>query len=216
MKLADFEKRSNDPVPVSVTDKPYFCWFNQTLLELFIYSNLSIAASADNSTSYVYTTSETASSSPFSAAVSTSMPVQTTSGMNINQVTPPITSTSPKPSNTDTSSSSWTTSTSYWSPSKRLAPLEYRDDDSNVNDSPIYPKQVRLAEKRAPMGDDIKPYCVQMGINPDWSIFEIPGTLVEIQEIEPTVSSERRWNRPRDAKRSNTLDSDCACQWYST
>lgn len=203
-------EESLEHTPVLKTDKPYFCWFNQTLLELFIYSNLSTKAGAANSTAYAYPSSTTSSYSTFSDSVSTSMAAQSSS-YNMNQLTPPAPTTPPAPPDTYTESSdgTWSFTSAYWPPSERLA---RRDDD----DFPIYNKQVRLAEKRAPSGngDDVTPYCVQVEIRDDWSICPIDGSEIQIQENEPAASgASRRRNRPRSM---NNLDSDCACQWYST
>jgi hypothetical protein len=200
-----------EPAPVSKTDKPYFCWFNQTLLELFIYSNISTSASAANSIAYPYASSTTAGVNVFSDSSVTSMMAQS-STYNINQLASPTPTPPPPPpvAYTDSSDGIWPITTDTWSPSERLA---RRDDDDNY---PIYGKQVRLAEKRAPSGngDDVTPYCVQMEIRDDWSVCPIPGSYFQIQEKEPSASGvSRRWNRPRSM---NNLDSDCACQWYST
>jgi hypothetical protein len=206
----DFEalqSRSYIPYPVSKTDQPYFCWFNQTLLELFIYSNRSTKAGASNSTAYAYTTSTTTRSTLFSDSASTTMASQS-STLYMNQVSYPTAAPPPPIPYTDTSDGAWPTS-NFWPPSERYA---RRDDD----DLKIYPKQIRLAEKRAPSGDDVKPYCIQMGIREDWSVYPIEGTEIQIQEVEPVISEvSRRWNRPRQPSSSNNLDSDCACQWYS-
>jgi hypothetical protein len=211
LNIADLEERSTDPTPVSKTDRPYFCWFNQTLLELFIYSNQSTTAGAANSTAYAYPSSTTSSSSPFSDSASTSMRAQSSS-YDMDQLASPTPTPPPTPSDpyTDTSDGIWPVTSEYWPPSIRLA---RRDADDSY---PIYDKQVRLAEKRAPKGDgiDIMPYCIQMGIRNDWSVYQIENTLIQIQEVEPVGSgASRRWNKPRS---SNNLDSDCACQWYST
>lgn len=208
----DFEylqSRSSIPYPVSKTDYPYFCWFNQTLLELFIYSNRSTKADASNSTAYAYTTSTTASPTSSSDTASTTMASQS-STLYMNQVSYPTAAPPPPIPYSDTSDGAWPTS-NFWPPSERFA---RRDAD----DFKIYPKQLRLAEKRAPSGIDIKPYCVQMGIREeDWSVFPIPGTEIQIEEVEPVMSGvSRRSNRPRQPTSSNNLDSDCACQWYST
>lgn len=203
--LAELDERDVPTSPVSIYEQPYFCWFNQTLIELFIYSNLSTAASAVNSTSYAYPDYATQSGSSFTAAASTSMPAQTTSAVNVNQVTPSTNEPGAYPSPTTMASPSWT-----WTPSRRL---EARDDDDSY---PIYPKQIRLAEKRAPRGMDTAPYCVQMNIKPDWTVEPVEGApVIEIAEVEPTYtpgSGRKRWDR----RQSNDLNSDCACQWYST
>lgn len=207
LKFSDLQERSIAPTPVSIGEMPYFCWFNQTLLELFIYSNRSTTAGAANSTAYAYPSSTTLSSSLFSDVASTSMALHASSSLNMNEVTSPTTTPPPSLSY----DGAWPTTSEYWPPSERLV---RRDDD---DDYPIYPKQIRLAEKRAPSGDDVKPYCIQMEVQDHWILCPIEGSYIEINEVEPNLQgSSRRWNRPRQANNNNNLDSDCACQWYST
>lgn len=211
LKLADLSERMIASTAVLPGEMPYFCWFNQTLLELFIYSNLSTSAAADNVTSYAVPYPTTAGSSGFSAAASTSMAVQTSSSVNINQLGSPTTTQPASQPSVDAYSIAWPTS--YWPPAERLV---RREDDDIDGTYPIYPRQVRLAEKRAPNGEDVTPYCIQMSVEADWSVYPVEGSYVEIKEVEPSMpGSSRRWNRPRQTTNDN-LDSDCACQWYST
>lgn len=223
--FADLQERTTSSVPVTPGDMPYFCWFNQTLLELFIYSNISTAAAAANSTAFVSPPSTTSSYSSFSGAMTTSMPAQTTSSMNANQLSSQTTQyeygSSPSYA-ADTYS--WPTSSSWVPPSPPPPPppgrLRGRGDGDNDGDHdfPIYPRKIRLAEKRAPSGNDVQPYCVQVEVQPDYSVCEVEGSLrVNITEVEPNYTgSSRRWNRPRKARSSNNLGSNCACQWYSS
>lgn len=185
-------------------DRPWFCWFNQTMLEFFIYVDKSV----QSSTSVV--TPSTASSSITSSS-STSLPPALPLVTSIDKFShPPFTGTEPYPPFMTASADNKKRE------SRRSNDLNNQDDDDDDDDVGLnYPLLVKIEEKRKP-SDNIEPYCQQMRILEDGRIIPIVGVeQIEIPEEEASIEEDSippRLMVRGDASQPNEI---CACEWMN-
>jgi hypothetical protein len=169
-----------------IGDRPWFCWFNQTILEFFIYLDHN-------------TTSLNTSTSPFSPS-STSMPMD---GVPTNFYPPSSTSGYPSPQ-------------SSWSPQEERRAYHYRRDTGNWRNTIYttnYPLWIKLEEKRKPE-NNIQPYCQQMRILDSLTIVPQEGVpIINVSEIEPSSTS--RYKRAGMDGSTAALGSNCVCEWLA-
>lgn len=202
--------------------KPWYCFWNDTLLEGFIYTNERIRALPSSSVSTTTTTTKPYST-PAWAATMTAVPSQT------------ITTTLTMPSTTATYSGAasafpkWLhdhypnfNMTAYTSdpPGKRK-----RDDDGSddwYDELTVYPYRVKLEERRLP-GSPL-PYCIQYQVLNDGVINWIPNAqgqqiVVQLSERDPPFRPVLYPDQPPHARRlrrkRDELPGSCHCQWMS-
>ncbi|ERF75254.1 hypothetical protein EPUS_00046 [Endocarpon pusillum Z07020] len=182
-------------------DKPWFCWFNETLLEFFIYVDKSVNSSAT-------TPAATATpSSPSTTPSTFTTPSSTTLGSSL----PPPAAFTGKPSgspygppedfvNHHTTESGYNRRRSDDKLQKRK-----RYDD--------YPLLMKVEEKRKPRGN-VPPYCQQMQVLDSGEIVPVPYVAqISVQEIEDMDDdNQNRFRRRGDAE---DLSRGCACEWIS-
>ncbi|KAF7511711.1 hypothetical protein GJ744_003874 [Endocarpon pusillum] len=177
-------------------DKPWFCWFNETLLEFFIYVNKSANTPATATPSSPSTTPSTFRIPPTTALGSSLPPPAAVTGK---PSTPPY--GPPEDFNNH-----HTTSSGY----------NRRRSDDNLpewNSYDIYPLLMKVEEKRKPRGN-VPPYCQQMQILDNGDIVPAPSVAqISVQEIEDMDDYNRnRFRRRGDAE---DLSRGCACEWIS-
>lgn len=192
-------KRGRDRQHARTGDKPWFCWFNNTVLQIFIYVNkpLESAALAD---------AETPSPGlEVPSSFTTLVSATATPG------TPTITSVAENPP----MQTRFPTATFAQDSSTIFGYRKKRDPHLGRRQTTFYPRVVKIEEKREPNGN-IQPYCEQMQILNNWEIVprdaisRIPVREVGSEETSPFVS--RRLGRRGD---DFHLHQTCACEWIS-
>lgn len=171
-------------------DRPWFCWFNQTILEFFIY--------LDHNTS---------SPTTYTAASPSSMPMSNSAMGHPSSITSfyPPSYASAQPS-----------SSPSWSAEKDRRDHSYERDERDWRDPQVsenYPLLIKLEEKRKPE-NNIQPYCQQMRILDNGDVVVQEGVLIiNVTETEPSGSSSRK----RDDMDGSTasLASNCVCEWLA-
>jgi hypothetical protein len=214
--ISAFTKRANHPSPddfkrkqtAQAGDKPWFCFWNGTLLETFIFTNqTSSYANQGNSSSTQSSSQAPASSTTAAARVRRDSSAYEFSSTTTSNGASSATST--QPTQSPTMYSSW---------------------------APAFPKIVKVEERRIPEGSlAVPPYCVQMQIMNDGQASPVLNstglpTTIYINETEPTFAtmgsgskrsmpSKDLWGRDdelseRDAvlveRQSSSL---CSCEW---
>lgn len=186
-------------------DQPWFCYWNGTLLETFIYANQTSAAGAQEasaSSAYASSTTTSPSSSANNAAYASSTETETYA--------------SPTPE----------------SRRRRQAAGSYPSAPPQMSGLPSfqagYPKIVKIEERRIPEGAlTVAPNCVQMTINSDGSpspLLNSSGLPIQIvlNETDPSLSEMRKRgyaNLPRrdtDPTERSDISGDCSCVWMAT
>lgn len=179
-------------------DRPWFCWFNQTLLEFFIYIDKDVNSSATTTTT---SSSLSPSTSPSTFTTSSS----TTSSTFI----PPVTVFTAKASGSPYGPEF----TKYYSAGSGYNRRRSKGDHNPRNYYEYYPRLMKIEEKRKPSGN-IPPYCQQMQVLDNNQLAPVPFVeQISIEELEdmdaPTRNRFRRRGDPED------LSQDCACEWIS-
>jgi hypothetical protein len=173
-----------------IGDRPWFCWFNQTVLEFFIYVE-------QNTTSSV-------STSAFSPSFM-SMP---RNGMGSSTLSAGFGPPSP--------SSGYPSSQPTWPPPKSKRAYNFRRDWENwrnPNYPTNYPLWVKLEEKRKP-NNNIQPYCQQMRILDTRMIVPQEGvSIINVSETEPSGSD--NYKRGEMDGSTQSLGSNCVCEWLA-
>jgi hypothetical protein len=172
-------------------DQPWFCWFNQTVIEFFIYPE-------HNTTS---STASTALSSPSSTSIPNDGAGHSSYPASLN-----------RPSYTSGGSSSPT-----WPAQREKRHYDYGYDEMDSREStPVanYPLWIKMEEKRKPE-NNIQPYCQQMRILDSGLIVPQEGvSIINVTEIEPSSSSTQK--RGSVDGSTAALGSDCVCEWLAT
>lgn len=174
-----------------IGDRPWFCWFNQTVLEFFIYLEQNTTASTSISVfspSYTSMPKNGKEPSTFPAGFS---PPSPSSGYPISQPT--------------------------WPPPPPKRAFNRRRDEGNSRNS-IYPENyplwIKLEEKRKPE-NNIQPYCQQMRILDTQMIVPQEGVpIINVSETEPTSSN--HYKRAGMDGSTTSLGSNCVCEWLAT
>ena len=169
-------------------DQPWFCWFNNTVLEFFIYP--------DHSTT----------SSPMTTGVGSSTPIATSVAND--GLASTIFSTGTYPGPTDSGQPPWQSN----APPGRNRRRDYGHPEENELDNyQDYPRYTKLEDKRHP-NPNTAPYCQQMDILYDGQIVpSSSGAMLSFEEVEP-VSSKNGKRNPNDGSTSS-LNTECACVW---
>jgi hypothetical protein len=195
---------------VKAGDTPWYCYWNHTYIEGYIYAD-------DNSTASTFTSFPTQWPTPtpgptdtgavnVAAAASTSGPASATQ----------TTAMSPTPS-----------------PANLAAPVRARESESDASSPPRmppYPRIVKIEERRLP--DSPQPYCQQMLMLDNGEITSAPSPndspiRIWLQESDPsyeeyfdaqpsqTITFDRKSKRQSSVDLQRRLDpSDaCHCQW---
>jgi hypothetical protein len=192
---------------LAVGDNPWYCFWNSTVEEFWIFLEKEwdgSAASTTSSTAASMTTTGPAygPNNSWAAQSSSYMPAAATAA-----------ATSAVDSDTDEAMP--TSAPTPWDGPK---PRSFPD----VGDGTRFPKMVKMVEKRKPHSN-VQPYCQQMEVKPNWQILPIPDVpTVCIEETEysipePTGDSKRWLNRYRSRGDDYTekLESMCICEWMS-
>ncbi len=186
---------------LSVGDKPWYCFWNSTISEFWIFLDQNMdGTNQTNSTSTITSASSTATTA---APYGLSLPMgpygsQTTSH------TPSMTTSNP----------SEPTNGPYWTGGSKVK----RQLQTSVG-SPAFPKLAKMVEKRKP-DDNVQPYCQQMQVLNNWQILPIPNVpTICVEESDYTTATATGGNKMARHKRSgNTvqqLGSNCICEWFS-
>jgi len=180
-------------------EKPWFCYWNNTLLETFVYSNTTSNAGAQE---------EAASASAASAATAT-------------QTTPPPSTLTPRP----TPYTSAVVARSAFPPSLSTSTALSSSSTIPLSTIPsLYPKVVKIEERRMPLL--ATPYCVQMLISPDGmhaspNLVNGQSTILSLNETEAAFSPSKRDGLTELVERELKLaqrqsTSSCSCAWRMT
>lgn len=187
----DVAARSTEPGRMGqVGDRPWFCWFNQTILEFFIYLD--------------YNTTSAVSNSAFSAPF-TSMP---RNGMG--------SSTFPAGLYPPSATTGHASPQSTWPPQERRRAYNYQHDGvdrRNTVYATNYPLWIKLEEKRKPE-HNVQPYCQQMRILETQMIVPQEGVpIINVSETEPSESG--HYKRTSMDGSTTSLGSNCVCEWLA-
>lgn len=190
-------------------EKPWFCYWNSTFLEGFIYAN--------NNSGTV-----TASSSASAAAATTSITSSSSSSSGQSGYT---SSTSAQVSGPSTTSTSMVTSTSSTYPSSTQTSNSKRDS-TGVSWAQLsqFGYLVKIEERRIPGSP--APYCQQYQILDDGTpgvLFDTNGNPINItlSEQDPGYSAYQGSASPTSSssssklRRSDPVNGACHCQWWS-
>ena len=199
----DIESRNSGNGGYAVAgDKPWFCWFNQTVFEFFIYVN-------DNTTQ-TDTTPAMSTSWPVEIPYTSYLPTSVVNaGLSLTTLAtvtdaPPWASSQPTPTSASKDKRQGLDKREWW--------YDPRDDYDN------YANVVKMQEKRIPnVGQPtyIQPYCAQMQILDDGEIVPAEGNpTVPVAENEPSGNDPTK--RASDDGSTAQLDSDCICEWLIT
>lgn len=230
---------------VSPSEQPWFCVWNGTFLEGFIYVQENIVTSTSSSS-----TSATATANSSSSAATTPPPSSR----------PPATSASWSTSFpatdsgatvTRTLSAPWTTAT-YTGPAASYGPWigglaqaaskehaydpDHDDDDDDDGTAysparkakrqadywatlPVFPYVVKLEERRLP-NNPIQPYCQKYQILNNGQANYVQDDdgnpiIVYLQEQDPTFSAYESAGIASSKQRRGTIPGSCHCQWMS-
>ncbi|KAI9832920.1 MAG: hypothetical protein M1819_003950 [Sarea resinae] len=188
-----FDRRNQDAHP---GDKPWYCFWNSTVLEGFVYvsqdvSNTSASSSVAASSATSVVTATTSASTSASRSLSSSF--STSISSSASGIPATITSTS--------------------KPQKRQA--------SSAPTSTVFPQLVKIEERR--LSGDVQPYCQQMQVLDDGAVglYTLPNgqpVTVNISESDPSQQNMVTESRlfKRDRRRRSAVDQSCFCQWLNT
>ncbi|KAF2133465.1 hypothetical protein P153DRAFT_282389 [Dothidotthia symphoricarpi CBS 119687] len=212
LKRRDEDILFSQPFQVQRGDEPWYCFWNSTYIEGYIYAEDNSTAPA--TTGYSISSSPTASSSPDLRAVTTST-VATTAR------SPDVRATS-------------TTSTTLNSPAQTFGPAVRREatasDTSSNSRMPAYSRIIKIEERRLPRSP--QPYCQKMVLLDSGAIVPAPNgnagpVRIWLQEQDPSYqayfasqaattttipNANKRELSPPMQKRSDPSNA-CHCQW---
>jgi hypothetical protein len=204
-------KRDHDGERGMPAHKPWFCWFNQTVLEVFIYVGKPLDSATVTSTDTL-ASSATASSMLTSSLLQSSSPTPVTSSATI-----PI----HVPTFIPAAASSFYAAAASASASYHPWFSAYSDDsmvkrnwydDIQRNEYADYPLLIKIEEKRKPSGN-IQPYCQQMQILENMKF--VPKEAVDPIPVPEVASAEAPASRRFRRRGSDDGGTTCACQWIS-
>ena len=188
---------------LAIGDNPWYCFWNQTVGEFWIFLEKEWDADSAWSTT----------AAPMSMVTDTpSYPP--TSGWEFSfdyeQGFPTTTTIAgDDPSAAPTSAPTWT------GPKRRGFPA--------TSSTPDFPKFVKMVEKRKP-DSNIQPYCQQMEVRANWQIVpkqDVPTVCIDETEYAPPepTGKDKRWAgryRKRAANSVDQMESMCICEWESS
>lgn len=176
-------------MPLQRGDQPWFCFFNSTVNEFFIYLD------KDRNTSI--TTVPTSSTAGSTLPTSTMMAQEQTGKTTSTSQTPTFAAYNPTPASP------------YPSPSTTYGKRSFQSSNPYATE---YPKMIKMLEKRKP-GGNVPPYCQKMQVLDDWDIVPIP-TVAPIWITENDYDGPNKKLR-RDSDTTSQLESNCVCEWIS-
>lgn len=210
------------------SQKPWFCVWNNTFVEGFIYVDEAIATtySVSSGSAQATASANASSSSSSPAAVTTS---SSAGALPTDYITTTITKTSTTATYTGPVSS-------YSVFASRLAEQATDDDDDNdnghskrqfteddlYNTLAMYPYVVKIEERRL-AGNTVNPYCQQYQILDDGSYNWVAGSngepiIIELDEQDPSYSAYQSAglaSNNRKLKERRLVAGGCHCQWLS-
>ena len=222
-------------------DKPWFCYWNNTFVEGFIYPNEKAKASPSSASSYP-TPPATATSTPQGTASSTT-------GSSTPSATPwSITWADPWETvattvDMSTTSCTYTGAASgfpnwmhdnypYWykhgdhngnknsPPGRKKRSMPYQLDSDGDYDAQQYPYLVKIEERRLPGSP--QPYCVQAQVldNHHWNWVTYPDgeqITIYLSESDPGYSAYLAAGEASNRRlgKRRTIPGECHCQWQS-
>jgi hypothetical protein len=210
--LLDFQRKT----AAQPGDTPWICFWNNTVLELFVYagqnssqtlplSSSGSTTAAPSSTTPTSASTTTPTSTPYSASWTTLVDHSVSHKLNERQDV----------ATTPTSSSSTPASTTNY----------YDTTASYPTTLSVYPRVVKMAERRLSGSPSIQPYCQQYeiaegGARPLLDSQNHP-VVVMIDEEEPAYGASklraiRRYLQEVEAESSANAMSDCGCEWLVT
>jgi len=187
---------------IAAGEQPWFCFWNGTFIEGFIYStNNTEEGSSSNTSSAVSST----------APPSASTPSTFTTTSTILEVSGPSTTSTVRMASPTSDSHGWSSSATHMA--KRFTGDYY-------NQIPQFNYLVKIEERR--IAGSPQPYCQKMQILDDGTagIVSDPSTgspiRIPLGENDPSYSSYPTGSSSsRKAKRSATVPNGCHCQWWS-
>ena len=219
-----------NPMMAMPGDQPWFCFWNNTILEGFIYVNESVPDASQNTTEFV--------SSIFSMALG-SLPTQSAT-----QNTPGIQPSSTQSSIQTQQAATGDQSNNQLSNGKNNHGGHSDDRDNNdkhggykrdPNASPsqvkydtdwpsavptIYPKMVKLEERRNTT-NAVQPYCQQMRVLYNYAVNPVIGSAtIQLDENESSIQARGLVGRAGAAtspgkRAKRDFVSSCSCEWIS-
>lgn len=224
----DVIKRSVSPYdgkPLKPADQPWFCFWNSTINEFFIYvdqaapsePNTTNSSSGNKYMTHGSTTTASVTSSTFTSWTDvTAAAMVQSSTMATSPTSGPTIFAAYAPTRVTTS-----VTASPTGPTKR----SYDTSAASVSN---YPKLIKMVEKRKPINphvtDYVQPYCQKMQILWDWNIVPIETVpticIEEVQYTLPTSSATSTAHNKMLRKRGerdavSDLESYCICEWTS-
>ena len=186
---------------LAVDERPWYCFWNRTVGEFWIFLELEWDGSSASTTSAA------------ALSIVTSTPTYPPhSGYGF-----PYTNGGSLAATTTTvgaDSYAIPTSSPTWVGPKRRGYPE-------VSRGPEFPQFVKMVEKRKPK-PNVQPYCQQMEVKPNWQIVPLPDVPTvcieetEYSRAEPTGDSKRWVGRyDRRSTSMDELESMCICEWES-
>lgn len=209
-----------DGKPLKPADQPWFCFWNSTINEFFIYLNQAAPNSSNTITStsnnkvMTHTSSTMATTGVFSSWTSA------TAAAMIDDST-----MATAPTSGPTVFAAYAPTPVAASPTINPDKRSYDTSAANVSN---YPKLIKMLEKRKPINpavsDYVQPYCQKMQVLWDWNIVPIASVpTIAIQEVQftlptstSTTTSNHRLMRYRSVRDAvSDLESYCICEWTS-
>ncbi|EMC92719.1 hypothetical protein BAUCODRAFT_37619 [Baudoinia panamericana UAMH 10762] len=211
----------------SAGEKPWFCVWNNTFMEGFIYVQQPIASTYSLATP---TPTPTNISSPVTKSPATTAPI--TAKVTLPSTT--ITWTGPP-----SAYASWATHLAQYQTQGGYDYDGYDGNDGNNNHKEkrqydpdalydslsVYPKVVKIEERRLP-GNTVQPYCQQYQILDDggYGLLTYPGTsqviAIQLDEVDPGYGAYQSAGvagsrRKQMLGERATVPGTCHCQWMS-
>lgn len=209
---------SYDGTPLKPSDKPWFCFWNSTISEFFIYVNVAAPDEVSSTSQHEYEKWTGSATAPKTTAAAL---LATTSVAMMQEVTTATTAPTQAPTTFLAYGPTYPGATATTAFTKR----SYETSQANVSN---YPKLIKMVEKRKPADggdpdDYVQPYCQMMQVLDDWSIEPIttmPTVCIEEKLYATSTTSatnDKRALQPRWVERDvvSDLESYCICEWTS-
>lgn len=208
-----------DGEPLQPSHKPWFCFWNSTINEFFIYLNKHAPGSQFYSETHNY---PQLSSSQYTTPATTSFSYSSVTSAVAMQENSMTTSPTQAPTTFLAYNPTYpgmTSPTTAANKNKR----SYETSAPNVSN---YPKLIKMVEKRQPSAPSgvqyVQPYCQMMQVLDDWSIVPI-GTVstIPINEIQyqtsTSLAAPSGTSKVKRGQRDivSDLESYCICEWTS-
>lgn len=207
-------------------EKPWFCVWNNTFVEGFVYVQQPVAPSYSLSTA---SSDSTISSTPALTSSSAGSTAVTSSS-----TTPLMTTTTLTGATSTATFTGLASAASVWASHVMAQPTD-SDSDSDHDDKyhdkrqddsseqlPLYPYVVKIEERRV-SGNTVLPYCQQYQILDDGSYNWVPQadgsrTIVQLDESDPgygAYQSAGLAGSTRKLREKRLVPGGCHCQWTS-